>query len=261
MSELDIKAARELANAWRGRFFYDEERGDLAYIAKDCDDRQCDCEIRRNADGDQDCAESVEDIDDGLAEVAKMLALVPQLLDRVEEMDRHLSDAWAEIYRLRESHGLRDEGYADADYQAVAENIANDPRWANRKDSQRVARWALTIRNERDEARTALAQAERERDELREHIRDIETAKPGTELATVQQQRDDFAAEIRRLDRVVVSWGDGYRALEAERDKLRALCREACDLALSYVASRSAHKPEAAAADRLAAIRDELEKP
>jgi hypothetical protein len=50
-----------------------------------------------------------------------------------------------EIERLRASHALRDEGYANADYQAVAENIAHDPRWAVRADSQRVARWALHL--------------------------------------------------------------------------------------------------------------------
>lgn len=68
--------------------------------------------------------------------------------------------------RLRASHALRDEGYASADYQAVAENIAHDPRWAVRADSQRVARWALSLQQQ-------LAAMTKARDEACELVDEI----------------------------------------------------------------------------------------
>jgi hypothetical protein len=43
------------------------------------------------------------------------------------------------------------ETYSDDDYAAAANNIANDPRWANRHDAQLVARWALGLRGLLDE--------------------------------------------------------------------------------------------------------------
>lgn len=36
----DWTELRKIVTGWNGRFFYDEERGDIAYIAADCDAKQ-----------------------------------------------------------------------------------------------------------------------------------------------------------------------------------------------------------------------------
>ncbi len=91
----DIKAARALSDGFRGRFFCDHERGDFGFIAKDCDDHQCDCARNINEDGDQDCALSLsEEIEPHVAEpIAEMLNAYPTLLDRVEALEDGLREA------------------------------------------------------------------------------------------------------------------------------------------------------------------------
>lgn len=86
---LDVKALRELADGFRGRFFADAERGDIGYIAKQCDDKQCDCEVRANADGDQDCSRSIYDWEGEHhinEPIAQMLNAVGPLCDEVERL-------------------------------------------------------------------------------------------------------------------------------------------------------------------------------
>ena len=95
---IDTKQLRADALGLAGRFFYDAERGDIAYIAKDCDDRTCDCEKKLNSDGDQDCAFSIADgLDDHVAEsLVRVLNAAGPLLDELEA-------AKAESKALRES--------------------------------------------------------------------------------------------------------------------------------------------------------------
>lgn len=91
-----VRRAREVLSGFNGRFFFDEERGDLAYIAKACDDRQCSCEEKLNADGDQDCSICIGDMNHGAdtgEPIAKALNLVPALAARVEELERLLAEA------------------------------------------------------------------------------------------------------------------------------------------------------------------------
>jgi hypothetical protein len=85
----DVKRAREICDGFRGRFFYDAERGDIGYIAKDCDDKVCDCEVHLNADGDQDCAHSLFDWEheDHINEpLVQMLNTLPAALDEIERL-------------------------------------------------------------------------------------------------------------------------------------------------------------------------------
>ena len=100
---IDTKQLRADALGLAGRFFYDAERGDIAYIAKDCDDRTCDCEKKLNSDGDQDCAFSIADgLDDHVAEpLVRMLNAVGPLLDELAavkaecERLRRDNDSWS----------------------------------------------------------------------------------------------------------------------------------------------------------------------
>jgi len=96
MTPTELQKARELCDGFRGRFFYDAERGDLAYIAKDCDGRVCDCERKTNSDGDQDCSVCIGDMDHGEdtgEPIAKMLNLVPALLSEVSRLRGLLREA------------------------------------------------------------------------------------------------------------------------------------------------------------------------
>ena len=86
---LDPAKLRAVAAGFPGRFFYDAERGDLAFIAKECDEGQCDCEQKLNSDGDQDCSVCIGDIDHGEntgSPIAAMLNAVPALLDECERL-------------------------------------------------------------------------------------------------------------------------------------------------------------------------------
>jgi hypothetical protein len=92
----DPAGLRGLCDGFRGRFFYDAERGDIGYIAKACDDKQCDCEVKVNADGDQDCSHSLSDWEgeDHLCEpIAQMLNAIPGLLDEVGRLRSLLVEA------------------------------------------------------------------------------------------------------------------------------------------------------------------------
>lgn len=69
-----------------GRFFFDAEHGDLAYIASDCDRQECDCEHNLNSDGDQDCSISVGDIDESGEPIAVMLNALPAAITEIERL-------------------------------------------------------------------------------------------------------------------------------------------------------------------------------
>lgn len=91
---------REDVRGFAGRFFYDAERGDIAYIAKRCDDRTCDCEENLNSDGEQDCSVSIAEIVDAGEPIARMLNAVGQLLDANSGFERQLSEARSDRDRL-----------------------------------------------------------------------------------------------------------------------------------------------------------------
>ena len=76
-------------DGFHGRFFYDAESGDIGWIAKDCDERTCDCEEKLNADGDQDCSHSLSDWEgeDHINEpIVRILNAVPALIAEVERL-------------------------------------------------------------------------------------------------------------------------------------------------------------------------------
>lgn len=83
---MNIEELRRLVTGWNGRFFYDEERGDIAYVAAACDAKQCDCEVRRNSDGDQDCSQSLYDIDDAPQHAVIAINALGPLLDELERL-------------------------------------------------------------------------------------------------------------------------------------------------------------------------------
>ena len=85
----DITQVRSDLDGFTGRFFYDAERGDIGWIAADCDAKHCDCEVKLNADGDQDCSHSLSDWEgeDHINEpIVRMLNAVPELLAEVERL-------------------------------------------------------------------------------------------------------------------------------------------------------------------------------
>lgn len=88
--KVDTEKLRRDVAGFAGRFFYDEERGDLAYVAKNCDDRKCECGPNYNIDGDQDCSVPVcgfGGVDEAVGEpVARMLNSVGPLLDEIERL-------------------------------------------------------------------------------------------------------------------------------------------------------------------------------
>lgn len=90
MTPSEIAKLRAVVHGFRGRFFFDAERGDLAFIAEECEAQQCECERKTNSDGDQDCSLSVgdmdADIDDVGEPIAEMLNALPVLLDEVERL-------------------------------------------------------------------------------------------------------------------------------------------------------------------------------
>lgn len=93
---LDLAKLRALCDGFRGRFFYDAERGDLAYIAAACERKECDCEPSYNADGDIDCSHSLSDWEgeDHLNEpLADMLNALPACLDEIERLRKLLAEA------------------------------------------------------------------------------------------------------------------------------------------------------------------------
>lgn len=98
--KLDLEAAAKIADGFRGRFFFDCERGDLAFIAEACDDGRCDCPAMPNSDGDQDCSVSVGDMDGDIDDVgepiAAMLNALPAALAEIRELRAQAARyAWA----------------------------------------------------------------------------------------------------------------------------------------------------------------------
>lgn len=143
MSEIDIDRLRKDVRGFAGRFFYDQERGDIAYIAKACDDKQCDCERKVNADGDQDCSHSLYDWEheDHLCEpIVEMLNAVGPLLDALSHEKQEHEKTRREVERLRgeierrpteQLHvAVRDTAYAWQRDCAKAEALVNELRAA-----------------------------------------------------------------------------------------------------------------------------------
>lgn len=118
MTKLDPALAAKLCaeameddHGFEGRFFYDAERGDIGWIAKDCDDKQCVCEVKTNADGDQDCSHSLYDWEgeDHINEpIVRMLnrhhALSEQLMAAMEVVKER--DETIELFRLADTDAL-----------------------------------------------------------------------------------------------------------------------------------------------------------
>ncbi len=102
---IDVEKLRRDCDGFRGRFFYDAEHGDLGYIAKDCDDRQCDCERNLDSDGNQDCSVSIADVDDVYEPIAGMLNAVPALIAEIEQLRVERDTARADAERYRAERG------------------------------------------------------------------------------------------------------------------------------------------------------------
>lgn len=117
----DWKKLREDVRGMSGRFFYDAERGDIGYIAKDCDDKTCDCEVKKNADGDQDCSVSVFDDFQGEEHICELLAgmlnAVGPLLDENDSLRAELAATRRELERWRHSEQI------EGDYVCPAEQL------------------------------------------------------------------------------------------------------------------------------------------
>lgn len=82
---LDLDNLRRLVAGWDGRFFHDVVRGDIAFVAADCEAKHCDCEVKHDSDGEQDCSVSVAavdcgDVDDVGEPLATMLNALPGIL-------------------------------------------------------------------------------------------------------------------------------------------------------------------------------------
>lgn len=91
---IDIKQLRADVAGFNGRFFYDAEHGDIAYIARECDEKQCECPRRPNPDGDQDCSVSINDFDEAVFEpIARVLNSTRAALARIAELERLVVEA------------------------------------------------------------------------------------------------------------------------------------------------------------------------
>lgn len=94
-----LSSVAKLCDSMEGRFFHDEERGDIGFVAAACDSKECDCNENLNSDGDQDCSVSLADVESSdvdnigpvLVEMLNGLAHarqdVEQLVQRVEELE------------------------------------------------------------------------------------------------------------------------------------------------------------------------------
>lgn len=99
---VDVEAIRAAARGFTGRFFYDPERGDLAFIAAECDERTCDCERKLNSDGEQDCSVSLADYDEEVGEsMAVMLNAVRPLLAAYEQACGERDEFRAQYLEMR----------------------------------------------------------------------------------------------------------------------------------------------------------------
>jgi hypothetical protein len=96
----DLDALEQIANGWRGRFAFDGEREDLIFINADCDAKECDCEVKLNSDGDQDCSVEVDDIDDAGPDVATMLNALPALVAEVRRLEQRQQELLQTIRNL-----------------------------------------------------------------------------------------------------------------------------------------------------------------
>lgn len=135
--------------------------------------------------------------------------------------------------KLQEEHRLlrdyregrrKDESYSDGDYKAVASNIADDPRWANRTDAQLVARWALRME---DAFSTARAESERLRKERDAMLADIHPGRSALvdslrgQATAADNDRDAAIAETEQLRAKLAT-------AERERDELRESWKRVC---------------------------------
>lgn len=181
----DITKIRKHADGFRGRFFFDAERGDLAYLADECERKECDCEPSYNADGDIDCSTCIGFMEDGenMGEpIADMLNAVSGLLVECELLTRE----------------------RDTAYQAGHDNAMSDPRpdivgTIDAIERVLVLEGELADKTrERDEAcrqlRVALAEVEEYKGHTREAYDDRDAAVARAEQADLA--RDNIEARI-----------------------------------------------------------------
>jgi hypothetical protein len=169
--------AEEDERGFEGRFFYDAERGDIGWIAKACDDKQCDCERKLNADGDQDCSHSLSDWEgeDHICEpIVNMLNRNPQLASMLRAAVARVEDLEAETRAVRMTEAdLVRMPMSDLDHHKAE---------------------LLAMLTDRDSLRAKLAEVEADRDKWR-HIAKVQDEKAHTFL----EQRDSARRELGRL--------------------------------------------------------------
>jgi chromosome segregation ATPase len=177
--------AEEDERGFEGRFFYDAERGDIGWIAKACDDKQCDCERKLNADGDQDCSHSLSDWEgeDHICEpIVNMLNRNPQVASmlraavaRVEELE-----AETRAVRMTEADLVR-MPMSDLDHHKAE---------------------LLAMLTDRDSLRAKLAEVTKERDALvRVSVHwEEQTVKWRLEAGKYLTERDTARARVHELD-------------------------------------------------------------
>lgn len=245
MKDIDTSKLRADVGGFTGRFFYDEECGDIAYIAEDCDNKQCDCEEKLNADGDQDCSVSLLDdtgnVDDIGEPIVRMLNAVGPLLDTIEALR-------AEVERLKQDR-----------YDALS---------VTSRDGLLSSEWVLRTgkaERERDSLRSQLSSTRQLADE---QAGEIERLRLAIAAAPVPVQnplsvlhRDPDEIQALRTD--VKSWRltcEVYRkasdALEQQLAAMRAARDEACDIADRFIDSWGATRlSEIEAAYRITELR------
>lgn len=160
------EARRDVAG-FQGRFFYDAERGDIGYVAKKCDERQCDCEQKLNSDGDQDCSvEIASACDDETAEpMVRMLNAFPALLAHIDELaNERIADAVVAAFpRIQELTTDRDRLAGEAsEHEEAARLLAEKYIEADHRltivtaDRASLAAQLAAVTRERDALRASL---------------------------------------------------------------------------------------------------------
>lgn len=207
MTNEDRQRLRADVAGFAGRFFYDAERSDLAFVAARCEARECDCPPSYNSDGEIDCSRCIGFLEDGEAvgePMARMLNAVGPLLDEV--------DTWHRI--------------AERDHGAPIETVE-----ALRKENDRLRRDRDSYANsdferQLDEVRQQLVAAQQECERLREEMGHA-TAHDGDWLSktsramceTVFSERDALREKVKALafasDANVSAWRHSQEALSA----------------------------------------------
>lgn len=184
---MNIPEIRADVHGFDGRFFADAERGDIGYIAKDCDDKQCDCEVKVNDDGDQDCSHSLYDWEheDHINEpIARMLNAVGPLCDEITRLEA-LCDA--------SSHALLD--IAGKLHSLVGSYIEETPIDATPEHDLGVIENALRCVEENKRLRRLLVEA---CDIAEAHAANAGDVKSVTEMAIADLRLSEIRKEVDR---------------------------------------------------------------